>query len=417
MERYPYFHRAVREKYPKIKIIHSAGPFSTGESYEAGWASAKKHGSDLIDEHYYSSPEWFLANMHHYEDYDEKGPKVFLGEYASWGNTYYNALVEAAYMTHLERSPAVGLACYAPMLCHAGYVNWKPDMLWFDNHRILKTPNYYVQKLFMEYQGTQETAFLTEGLDGVIPLMEKDRLSGEIAIQGNDVAGTIRNVRIVNRDTGAQSCPPDFGVDLQNEEHVLARTDARHYTLEFTFRRSAGRKGLKITFGRTDADNYLQWEFGGWDNWDCNLISVENGRNSVISQRLFNVDEREYCLKLEAEGCRIRTWVNGEPYNDAQYRLPELEELYVSASKDGKTGETIVKAVNLTGEEKAVRVCIDGAPKTTGKAVCLKGHGLADENTFEQPERIVPVEETFRICENAADYVFTPHSFTVLRFS
>ena len=74
--------------------------------------------------------------MHHYEDYDEKGPKVFLGEYASWGNTYYNALVEAAYMTHLERSKAVGLACYAPMLCNVGYVNWKPDMLWFDNHRI-----------------------------------------------------------------------------------------------------------------------------------------------------------------------------------------------------------------------------------------------------------------------------------------
>lgn len=415
-ERYPYFHRAIREKYPEIKIINSAGPFSVGESYETGWASAKQHGSDFIDEHYYSSPEWFLANMHHYEDYDEKGPKVFLGEYASWGNTYYNALVEAAYMTHLERSPAVGLACYAPMLCHVGYVNWKPDMLWFDNHRILKTPNYYVQKLFMEYQGTQEVAFLTEGLDGVVSLLEKDRLAGEIAIQGNDVSGTVKDVRITDLDTGAQSCPADFMVDLQNEEHVLARTDARHFVLEFTFRRSAGRKGLKITFGRTDAGNYLQWEFGGWDNWDCNLVSVENGRNSVISQRLFNVDDREYRLKLEVKGCHIRTWVNGKLHNDAQYRLPELEELYVAASRDEKTKETIVKAVNLTGEEKTVRLYIDGAPKAGGKAVCLKGHGLSGENTFEDPDRITPVEEDFCVRENAADYVFAPHSFTVLRF-
>ena len=37
-------------------------------------------------------------------------------------------------MTHLERSRAVGLACYAPMLCNVDYVNWKPDLLWFDNN-------------------------------------------------------------------------------------------------------------------------------------------------------------------------------------------------------------------------------------------------------------------------------------------
>ena len=172
-ERYPYFHRAIREKYPEIKIINTAGPFASGESYKAGWRSAKKYSSDLIDEHYYSAPEWFLANMHHYEDYDENGPKVFLGEYASWGNTYYNALVEAAYMTHLERSKVVAMACYAPMLCNVDYVNWKPDMLWFNNHTILKTPNYYVQKLFMENQGTDAVTFETMNLDEVIPLVDE----------------------------------------------------------------------------------------------------------------------------------------------------------------------------------------------------------------------------------------------------
>lgn len=80
-ERYPYFHNAIREKYPEIRIINTAGPFAVGEGYEDGWNSAKKYGSDLVDEHYYSAPEWFLANMHHYEDYDENGPKVFLGKY------------------------------------------------------------------------------------------------------------------------------------------------------------------------------------------------------------------------------------------------------------------------------------------------------------------------------------------------
>lgn len=419
-ERYPYFHQAIREKYPEIKIINSAGPFAVGEGYEAGWASARRYGSDLIDEHYYSSPEWFLANMHHYEDYDEKGPKVFLGEYASWGNTYYNALVEAAYMTHLERSKAVELACYAPMLCNADYVNWKPDMLWFDNHRILKTANYHVQKLFMEYQGTQEIAFETKELDEVIPLIEKDRLFGEISIAGNDVDGRVWDITVTDEESKETEHIPDFTLDNlsvdTNADHILKRTDCRHFVLEFSFRRTAGRKGLKISFGRSDPNNYLQWEFGGWDNWDCNVNALENGRSSVISHRIFHVEEKEYRLKLEVEGRRIRTWVNGEKYNDTVYRLPELEELYVAASKDEESGSTIVKAVNLTGEEKRVLVRLDGSAKGKARAVCLKGYGLGEENTFEEPDRITPVEEPVELCGNETEYVFEPHSFTVLLF-
>ena len=416
-ERYPYFHNAVREKYPEIKIINSAGPFSTGEGYDAGWTSAKKYASDLIDEHYYCSPEWFLANMHHYEDYDEKGPKVFLGEYASEGNTYYNALVEAAYMTHLERSRAVGLACYAPMLCNVDYVNWKPDLLWFDNHRILKTPNYYVQKLFMNYQGTEELAFSMEGLDEILPLMERERLDGSLAISGNDISGNIWNVHITDQKSGMEKKPADFAVDTDNEEHILAQMDGQHYILEFSFQRNAGRKGLKIDFGKRDAHNYLRWEFGGWDNWDCNIVSVDNGHSSVISHRIFNVDDREYHLRLEVEGHHIRTWINGEQWNDVVYRLPELEELYVAVSRDSGNGDTILKAVNLTGEKKRVRIGIDGEIKNHVRAVCLKNHGLTEENTFDEPERIMPVEEMLDMAGQETEYVFDEHSFTVLIFS
>ena len=102
-----------------IKLINSAGPFPAGGEFERGWANAKKNGSNLVDEHYYTSPEWMLANTDRYDDYAET-PKVFLGEYASWGNTYYNALCEAAYMTSLENhADKVGLVCYAPLFANA----------------------------------------------------------------------------------------------------------------------------------------------------------------------------------------------------------------------------------------------------------------------------------------------------------
>ena len=142
-DRYDLFHKAIKEKYPQIKIINSAGPFPQGGEFERGWNNAKKNGSDLVDEHYYTSPEWMLANCHRYDNMPSDGPKVFLGEYASWGNTYYNALIEAAYMTGLENNAhAIGLVCYAPLLCNVDYINWQPDMIWFDNHRVYGSANY-----------------------------------------------------------------------------------------------------------------------------------------------------------------------------------------------------------------------------------------------------------------------------------
>lgn len=415
-ERYPYFHRAIRQAYPEIKIINTAGPFAAGESYEAGWHSANKYGSDLVDEHYYAAPEWFLANMHHYEDYDGNGPKVFLGEYASWGNTYYNALVEAAYMTHLERSKAVAMACYAPMLCNADYVNWKPDMLWFNNHAVLKTPNYHVQKLFMENQGTDAAYFETENLDEVISLTDEKNITGGLAIAGDDIEGKIWDVQLEDCLSGTVVKLPDIQIGRDNREHPLADTDSGHYKLSFRFRRMAGRKGLNICFGKQDDSNLLRWEFGGWDNWDCNLSTVCRGRGSNISHRIFHVGDGEYFLELEVCGRRIMTRVNGTPYNDTVDRLPQLEELYVTASVDHNDGRTILKAVNLTGEEKEVRILLEGSGKKHVRIFDMKGYGLGDTNTFEQPERIAPREEERTLAENALTYTFAPHSVTVLSF-
>ena len=62
-ERYPYFHKAIREKYPDIKIINTASPFAGGGEYERGWKSARENRSDLVDEHYYMAPELSLIHI------------------------------------------------------------------------------------------------------------------------------------------------------------------------------------------------------------------------------------------------------------------------------------------------------------------------------------------------------------------
>ncbi len=415
-ERYAYFHNAIREKYPDILIINNSGPFPVGEGYDAGWTSAKKHGSDIVDEHYYSAPEWFLANMHHYDDYDENGPKVFLGEYASCGNTYYNAIVEAAYMTHLEKAKAVALACYAPMLANVDYVNWRPDMLWFNNHMIMKTPNYHVQRMFMEHQGTHAVKFEKEGLDDVVRLMDKDYISGKVAISGNDIEGKIYNIKITDKVSGNVITAPDIDVLEDNAETIIGDIDSREYSIEFNFKRSKGRKGLRISFGRYAKNCNIIWEFGGWDNWDCNIASIVNGRGSTISHRILHVEDIEYTLKVEISGRNIKTYINGEMWNDTTDRLPELEELYVTSSVDDNTGETILKVVNLTGEAKDTTVVLDGETKTKAEVTTLSGYELGDENTFEEPEKIRPVTSNALVIDNKIEYTFAPHSINVMVF-
>jgi len=103
----------------------------------------------VVDEHYYESPEWFIANQKRYDNYKRSESKVYLGEYASRGNSLFNALAEAVYLTSLERNgDVVTLSSYAPMLAKTGHTQWNPDLIYFDNTKIAPTVNYYVQQLF-----------------------------------------------------------------------------------------------------------------------------------------------------------------------------------------------------------------------------------------------------------------------------
>lgn len=145
---------AVRKKYPKIKIIGTSGPASDGEDFEKGWKTAISENVSTVDEHYYKSPDWFLKNLNRYDRYSRTAPKVYLGEYASWGNKLFNALAEAAYMTGLERNgDVVEFASYAPLLARIGHTQWNPDLIYFDGKDVYPTVNYYVQQLFSVNRG------------------------------------------------------------------------------------------------------------------------------------------------------------------------------------------------------------------------------------------------------------------------
>jgi len=198
IERYKIFEKALKSKHPEIKLVSGSGPSSAGRYFEYGWEELKKLSPDLIDEHYYMPPDWFLKNATRYDNYDRKGIRVFAGEYAAHGkegtesesrNTWWSALCEAAFMTGLERNAdVVNMASYAPLLAHVDAWQWRPDLIWFDNLKTIGTPNYYVQKFFSNYNGTKVVAVTSggknlTGQDGIYASSTIDRKAGKLYIK------------------------------------------------------------------------------------------------------------------------------------------------------------------------------------------------------------------------------------------
>lgn len=79
---------------------------------------------------------------------------MFVGEDASRGNTLYNAVAEAAYLTGAERNADfVKMTCYAPLLARYNATQWAVDLIYFDNHRAVFTPNYHMLVMFGNNKG------------------------------------------------------------------------------------------------------------------------------------------------------------------------------------------------------------------------------------------------------------------------
>lgn len=163
------FVNAIRSTYPEIKIIGSSGPTPDGERFDMLWGEMTRLNADLVDEHFYRPEEWFISSASRYDNYPRTGPKVFAGEYACHGkgkkfNHFNAALFEAAFMTGLERNAdIVRMATYAPLLAHVEGWQWRPDMIWFDNLRSVKSSSYYVQKLYSDNKGTHTLDLTVNG--------------------------------------------------------------------------------------------------------------------------------------------------------------------------------------------------------------------------------------------------------------
>ncbi|TKB95228.1 alpha-L-arabinofuranosidase C-terminal domain-containing protein [Pedobacter cryophilus] len=219
LERLKIFTKAIKDKYPNIKLVNSSGTDPDGDRFNLLNTELRKMNADIIDEHYYRKPEWFLQNVSRYDNYPRNGPKIFAGEYAAQSdkivsvnnkNNLQTAISEAAFMTGLERNAdVVIMASYAPLFAHVDAWQWTPDMIWVDNLQAYGTPNYFVQKLYSTNIGTH-----------VVPLLNNNKtaLIGDGGIFASSVVDKKTNeliLKIVN--TSDKEAESSFNVEGVNK--------------------------------------------------------------------------------------------------------------------------------------------------------------------------------------------------------
>src|SRR5439155_16720992 len=122
-------HDAITGQYPDIRLVACV------------WGNPpvpRNRPLDLIDEHYYLTPEAFMGMTTKYDSYDRKGPHIYVGEYAVTSPKNYGtlrgAIGEAAYMTGMERnSDIVSMGSYAPLYSNFPWNRWQPNAIVFDS--------------------------------------------------------------------------------------------------------------------------------------------------------------------------------------------------------------------------------------------------------------------------------------------
>ena len=206
LERYKVFAAALKAKHADVKLVVSAGPFPSGEPFDGLWSNWRQMKADIVDEHYYMAPEWFLTNTSRYDNYDRSGPKVFAGEYAAQTsgvakpdnrNNWKTAISEAAFMTGLERNgDVVQMASYAPLLAHVEAWQWTPDAIWFDNLRSYGSTDYYVQSVFANNVGSRIIPVTPQALDGLYTSASLDERSHELILKAINVSADSRTAEI-----------------------------------------------------------------------------------------------------------------------------------------------------------------------------------------------------------------------------
>ena len=419
-ERWALFVQAIKSRYPEVQLI--------ANHWQGGYP--KEPTPDIVDEHYYNTPEFFMQQAGHYDNYDRNGPKIFVGEYAVTRNCGLGnlraAIGEAAFMTGIERnSDVVVMASYAPLFVNMNHRHWNPDLINFDSARWYGLPGYYVQQLFSEHRGDVTVPVSVEA-----GASAPETMTGAIGVGTWNTQAEFKDVQVTAPD-GRVLFRSDFsrntegwkllgGGDWKVEDGALKQTAEKEfvravagdrswtdYTLQLKARKLAGHEGFLVLFHINEDEDRTWWNLGGWRN---TKHGVELG--GIIAEKKGSIETGKWHdIKVVTRGQGIKCYLDGKLVHDVNHGAVAAP-LYACAARDERTGDVIVKVVNASAGPMETQINLAGPPALTGQgmAIVLTSASGKDENSLDTPTRVSPRSEPVRFKGTSITRIASPKS-------
>ena len=442
-KRYNMIYKKVKELYPQIKTI-------ANEHVEKNGCPA-----ECVDEHFYNTTEFFAERVNYYDDYDRKGPKIFVGEVAVNEGNYmgqlYAALGEAAFLMGIEKNQdIVTLASYAPLFENVNYRAWYPNLIRFNNHQSLGIPTYYVWKMFGQNRGEYVVRSEDEGGRVYRPRTGMASLKSNKELRFRNPIWNGEEAKITHELMGhVQDTEDGHLLQLPDEEQkkefhsILEWADETKSFVVF------GEEDQ--TYGRFETDIFVEenayFELGIFSarvvrsyyeeqlvitagvekEWDAAMVrpflwKVNGGQcsleefgymhdNKLTEDFAISVKPGEYHrFGYETDGKQIRLYVDGELQKEISIPYGPAFVSVVTDTKD----EIIIKAVNFAGDVDPVSITLDCQVQGDYTVTLLSGE-KGDENSFEEPEKVKNITVNMHGASSEFVYEAPPYSVSVLR--
>jgi alpha-N-arabinofuranosidase len=425
--RFAQFFAAIKAKYPKLQLIATT--------------PVKSVVPDVVDDHFYRTAAAMARDQHHYDAIDRAGPKIFVGEWASTEGrptpTLQAALGDAAWLIGMERnSDLVVMESYAPLFVNVnpGASQWGTNLIGYDATRITKSPSYYVQSLFATGGGDTVLPVTINISEPPSPPVIRSGKAGigayRTQVEYKDFSVTGPNGTLYDRPFGAQN--KDWtnisgawkfeGTSLiqtgngRFAQTVVGATDWKNYTIKVKAKKISGSEGFLVLFNYKSPNDFAQWNVGGWNTRSAIQVRdpsdmVESGNSSDTIQ-----NGKWYDLEVRVNGDQVTCLIDGKVATDATLTSPTVPPIHVGATRDSKTGDVILKAVNLSAQPYNIRFDL---PEVDVADPIARGWILAGPpeapNSVQKPDNIVPRKIDWKGVGNSFSQTLPANSVTVVK--
>ena len=437
---YKKFRDAIKARYPWMTVIMSM--YWSGLNREA-IARAGDDNIDIVDQHAYLGSGWARSNFGYFDRYERKPWKVYLGEYAHHhgDGDWSAAMDDSVFLMMMERNgDLVKMASYAPLFCNVNSKNWGVNLIEFDASRSFAHASYYVQKVFNENRPDVNLATSVDEqpkFDPNLPLM-----GGKFGLGSWNTHVEFKEVRIYDEKDkliysddfktlrkwetpGVGRWRVKKGVLQQTDKGqspamlLLKKPEVKIGRVTVKARRVEGEEGFLMFFNAGGIDRFLFCNYGAGGNRFSAIqergtpegCSFRGGRGTEGAIET----DRWYDLSLVLGRDRAEMYLDGVRVSRA--RAEYLPSFFATAGYNRADKTVVLKATNYRSEPVRAEIQLDGAAEIgkNGQHIVIRSEGQYDENTLDNPRRIVPQEEPLPGCSERFSVLLPPYSVNLLR--